>query len=978
MPLASSTSLVVDRPVLNNPYEEPTRYWLYEALSGLPVVAPGRRPAGYYFRDPRHDADSQLELFADEHFVPLHRVNDIRGAVRNWREAGYPEVTPVTLKLLRHWTRDGRDPRLFFCQREAAETVIWLSETDTGRRSARGILGDAPTDPASVTKGYEPLRRMGTKMATGSGKTVVMAMIIAWSALNKAHAPRSRRYSDAFLVVCPNLTIKERLGGVSREINGTLPEPDRPLVPGARGNYYERFDLVPPAMIDLLGNVRILVSNWQALASADDSMRRGIVQRGPESDAAFCTRVLHDLSGRKNLLVINDEAHHAHRPAELGDDAPTLAGLPSEEKLARQQEETEATVWVSALDRINAVRGVNFCLDLSATPFYLGGSGHDEGTPFPWIISDYGLVDAIESGIVKIPRVPVADDTGRPEPKYFRLWRTIVNSLSPKERGSGGRKPKPEGVLREAQGALLQLAGEWKRTFEAFERGEYPVPPCFIIVCDNTDVAKLVHEHIATDGQVFPELLRNEPNGEVTIRIDSKLIDEVEFGGEGSRLVAAQRLRRVVATVGKPGQPGAEVRCVVSVAMLTEGWDAQNVTQILGLRAFESQLLCEQVVGRGLRRLSYEFDLDDHGIPQNEEYVDVYGIPFQVIPVQRRPGTAPPPIRDTTLVRALPEREASQIDFPRVEGYIVAAAERIAADIGAIETIKIDPNLEPTASIARVQMGFRAGAPTSFGPGESVVQTRAEFYKSVRLQQIEYEIARRLAEALLGRESFRYRARHLLFPQVLEITRAYLRTGVDHGQANRREVGLERYVGVIVERLAAAIRPADEAGKATILPRIERFRPRGSTSEVSFRTTRPCIATVKSHISHVVLDSPIWEASVAFRLEMSPLVVAYARNDHLDLAIPYEFGGFSHNFLPDFVARLANHTHLILEVKGLETEQDRAKYVGARRWCEAVTNWGEMGCWEFRVCRDPAEAPRLLAEVAGEQTAVLAMPAPAT
>ncbi|MDI3339829.1 MAG: DEAD/DEAH box helicase family protein [Sphaerobacter sp.] len=948
-------SLTVDQPILNNPYREPTRYWVYE--NRQPTIWPGRRPAGYYIRNSHRPLDAPLAMDKDEHFVELALVNTIRKRVSEWRQRGYPGVTPVTRKLLAHWTREGRDRQLFFCQLEAAETIIWLTETEAGRAMARQV----PLDLPNGGKGYPPLRRFGAKMATGSGKTVVMAMVIAWSVLNKVQAPQSRRYSDAVLVVCPNLTVKERLGGAPREVDGVEQDPARPLIPGARGNYYEAFDLVPAGMRDLLGRARVHITNWHGFMPEDDSRRRGIVQRGAESDAAFCARVLRDLGSRRNILVINDEAHHAYRPAPLPEDDDALADLSQEARAERE----EATVWVSGLDRINAVRGINFCFDLSATPFYIQGSGYPEGEPFPWLVSDFGLVDAIESGIVKIPRVPVADDTGRPEPKYFSLWKTIMPSLSPRERGTARRKPKPEAVLREAEGALQQLAGVWKTTYEAFQRGDYPVPPCMIVVCDNTDIAKLVHEYIAEDGRVLPELLGNEPGREVTIRIDSKLLAQADLGGEGSRAAAAERLRRIVSTVGKPGEPGAEVRCVVSVGMLTEGWDAQNVTQILGLRAFQSQLLCEQVIGRGLRRLSYDFDLDENGIPQNEEYVDVYGIPFEVIPVKRRPTTAPVAPRETTLVQALKERETAYgIEFPRVEGYVFAVTDRIACDVAAVPQLKIDPNVEPTAAIVRAKVGYELGAPGLAGPGETQVQTREQFYASVRLQQIEYEIARRLTNALLDKAQFQYRARHLLFPQALEIVRAYLRRRVDYGTADPREIGLEKYVSVVVQRLGAAIRPVDAAGEAKLLPRLERFRPRGSTREVVFRTVRPCRTTVKSHISHVVLDTQTWEASVAYQLEMSPLVQAYARNDHLDLAIPYEFAGAQHDFLPDFVVRLVDGSHLLLEVKGMTTEEDRQKYTAAERWCEAVTNWGDMGRWIFRVCERPSDVPRILDEVA--------------
>ncbi|TVR75127.1 MAG: hypothetical protein EA415_04685 [Sphaerobacteraceae bacterium] len=949
-------SLAVDKPILNNPFREPTRYWLYQ--NDEPAIGTGRREAGYYVRDKSKASREQTTFLADETWVSLDLVNQIRSQVSRWRENGYSGVTAVTQRLLSHWTRDGRDRQLFFCQREAVETVIWLTETDAGRRMSHQVPPDNPNDPD-----YASLVRLGCKMATGSGKTVVMAMLIAWSVLNKVNSPNSRRYSDAILIVCPNLTVKERLGGAPKEIDGIEQDPARPLVPGAKGNYYESFDLVPGGLMPDLGRARMLITNWHIFELRDDSNSRGIVQRGAESDSAFCSRVLHDLGSRGNIMVLNDEAHHAHRPAPLPDEE--LDALAKADRDAIEEEQQNATVWVSGLDRINAVRGISRCIDLSATPFYISGSGHPEGQPFPWIVSDFGLVDAIESGIVKIPRVPVRDDTGRPEPHYFRLWQMIMERLSPKERGTGRSKPKPEAVLREADGALQQIAGLWRQTFDSFESNDYPVPPCMIVVCDNTSIAKVVSEYIADEGKAFPDYLQNGPNGEVTIHIDSKRLDEANREhGSGSRAVANEDLRRTVATVGKLGEPGESVRCVVSVSMLTEGWDAQNVTQILGIRAFQSQLLCEQVVGRGLRRLNYEFEFDEDGVPTNEEYVDVYGIPFEVIPVKKRESKPPPPVPPTTLVRGLDERKHLRIEFPRVEGYVVSVTDRITCDMDKVTPVKIDPNLEPTSTISRPQVGYQIGDPTLQGPGGLVTQTRSEFYRSIRMQQVEYEFARQITDVLLGQHEFEYRARHILFPQVLTIVRQFLQERVDYGSSEPQEIFVERYAQRVIERLTTAIRPADESGAATILPRIERFRPRGTTDEVYFRTSRECRDTVKSHISHVVLDTTTWESSVAYQLEASEHVESYARNDHLDLAIPYQFGGAQHDFLPDFVVKLTNGVHLLLEVKGQVRESDQQKHVAAERWCEAVTNWGKMGRWEFNMCKDIREVTDKLRSLA--------------
>jgi type III restriction enzyme len=686
------------------------------------------------------------------------------------------------------------------------------------------------------------------------------------------------------------------------------------------------------------------------------------VQRGPESDRAFCNRVLKELGSKQNILVINDEAHHAYRPAQpLSPEE--IRQLPREERERLEEEFRAATVWVSGLDKINVVRGINLCADFSATPFYIKGSGYDEGAPFPWIICDFGLVDAIESGIVKIPRVPVDDNTGALIPKYFRLWEHINQQLPASERQTARRRARPESVLREAEGALAMLASEWKKTFEAFQQAGSPAPPALIAVCDNTDLSKLVHEHIA-GGNVLSEL-ENPPGQEIAFRIDTKLLKEAESAVEGeTKQEAADRLRKKVDTVGKTewegegDPPGKNIRCVVSVGMLNEGWDAQNVTQILGLRAFTSQLLCEQVVGRGLRRMNY----DDFTEP---EYVDVYGVPFEVIPVKKKPVSRTEVQKVSTLVRALPERKHLEITFPRVEGYVFDVRQRIRVNLEGVPYLIVDPNSEPTEVIAKPAAGYRIGRPDRLGPGPEVLHDRNPFHREKRLQATVYEIAAELTRRLKDKRED-WNARHLLFPQVLNIVWEYLEEGrvVVTDDTPLEEIALLKYKQRIIDRLTQAIEPDTEAGEPPILPVIERFRPVGSTSEVLFRTVRPTVGTTKSHVSHVVLDAPRWEHSVAYQLERMPEVVAYARNDHLDFTIPYEWHGVRHEYRPDYLIRWYNgddrEIKIVLEVKGFETEQDRQKEAAAKRWVRAVNHHGEFGQWVFVICKDPRKLKETL------------------
>jgi len=922
--------MLVDNPIINSPFEEPKRHWVYEA--GQPVIKEERRPAGYFLR-PRTFKE-QAALFEEE-FVPLELVNTIRERVKEWRERDYPGVTSITRSLLKHWNNPDRERKLFFCQREAAETLIWLVEAPHSEK--QGI--DIPKDNG--------LTRYAIKMATGSGKTVVMGMVIAWQVLNKLANPQDKRFSDAVLLVCPNLTIRERL---------------QVLLPWHPKNYYERFDLVPGSFLERLQQGRFQITNWHLFQPRDDSRSKSVVQRGMESDNAFCKRVLKDLGNKKNILVINDEAHHAYRPAPLPEE---LRERLSPEEIAERE---EATVWVSGLDRINAVRGINFCADFSATPFYIRGSGYEEGTPFPWVVYDFGLVDAIECGIVKIPCVPVDDNTGALIPKYFRLWEHINQQLPSSERQTARRKAKPESVLREAEGALATLASQWKRTFEQFREKDSPIPPVLLIVCDNTDLAKVVYEHIAK-GNVLQELANREGQ-EVTLRIDTKLLQEAESVVEGeTKREFAERLRKTVDTIGKTewegeGEPpGKNIRCVISVGMLNEGWDAQNVTQILGLRAFTSQLLCEQVVGRGLRRLNY----DDFSQP---EYVDVYGVPFEVIPVKKKPLSRSVVTSVSTLVRALPERKHLEITFPRVEGYVVDVRQRIKVDFEKLPYMVIAPTIEPTEVVAKPAVGYRIGRPDRLAPGPEVLHDRNPFHSEKRLQETVYEIAAEITKRLKDKGE-EWTIRHILFPQVLEIVWRYLEERVVLTEdAPIEDVALLKYRQRIVERLTEAIEPDTETGDPPLLPVLERFRPAGSTSEVLFRTSRPCVGTTKSHISHVVLDSPKWEHSVAFQLEQMREVVAYAKNDHLGFAIPYEWQGIRHEYRPDYLVRVrcpdGRELKVILEVKGFETEQDRQKEMAAKRWVKAVNHHGEFGRWAFIVCRKPTELPSLLRQLLKE------------
>ncbi len=926
-----------------------------------------------------------MSLFQEEERDDLPLVNALRADVRRWREANYRNATVVTRELLRHWARDDLLRRLFFCQREAVETIIYLVEIRQGGKR----LGFTPTfSDEDLTRLVDTLNepdipdliRYGCKMATGSGKTVVMAMLIAWAFCNRGKVPSDERFPYAALIVCPNLTIKKRL---------------QVLRPDEIDNYYDEFDLIPTKLRPLLNSGKVLITNWHQFAPESEHHESGqtyaVVNKGEETPDVFAKRVLGELYDRAPIMVLNDEGHHAYRPA------------PTDEKLtaAEKEELRGATVWVSGLDRFNQSCGVKFCVDLSATPFYIKGSGHAEGIPFPWLVSDFGLVDAIESGITKIPRLPVSDTIGRSEPKYFRLWKAINDEISPAERMSN-RKPKPETVYRVAEDALNTIASQWKERFEYIQEAsdeQDKTPPVLIIVCDNTNIAEYFYRMISGErevevvednsngkkdrrkkdtkieyerGAVFPNLLGNNYGITHTIRIDSKVLDAVDSDDPSkSRSQAAEELRQVVATIGKKGEPGANIRCVVSVAMFNEGWDANNVTHILGIRAFSSQLLCEQVVGRGLRRMNYTPDPETgHLTP---EYADVYGIPFSVIPFKgRKTKNLEEGDRPVNHVRALDERKQYEIRFPIVEGYAFALRKNeITADIESMQSLRFEPEYTPIAVFLEAAAGYQVGNISIGRPGGFIRQDRQQYYQQTHIQTIKFEIAKQIVYKLVGDKwnapdpesnpELRLISRHRLFPQVYRYVDKYVETKVDFRDCNPCELGHQKYVMLIVDRLMTAILPDKTQGEVPLLPILYRYKPIGTSADVDFFTTRRCNGTQRSHVNLVVLDTATWESSACFYLESSDVVKYYVRNDHLGLSIPYENLGRTHYYEPDFIVRLKNSVNLLLETKGYSRQEESLKIEAARRWVAAVNNWNrerlgdpeQQGRWMFHVCRDP-------------------------
>ncbi len=545
-------------------------------------------------------------------------------------------------------------------------------------------------------------------------------------------------------------------------------------------------------------------------------------------------------------------------------------------------------------------------------------------------------------------------------------------------------------------------------------KGKDKTPPVMIVVCDNTDIAELFYRKISGEeilsngndddeelnddeeisskkkkkkkkdkivygnGLLFPEMLSNSVNFSPTLRIDSKLLAQAESEDpNASKKDIANQLREVVATIGKIGKPGEQVRCVVSVQMLTEGWDANNVTQILGLRAFSSQLLCEQVVGRGLRRMDYTINSDGYF---NPEYVDIYGVPFSVIPFRGRKSTAKAPEdRPLNHVRALEERQQYEIKFPIVEGYAFALKQNlISANVKGMEKLVVEPARNPTATFVKPQVYYEFGAPQGKNPFSYIEHDRSEYYENNHLQTIIFEISRRIVTDLTssnGEQSlkFQLKSRQQLFPQVLKFVQEYVNTKIDFRGVDPREIGLEIYAEQIVERLMNAIEPDTSQGEPPLLPILNRYRQIGTTSEVNFKTVKRTVFTSRSHIDQVVCDTKSWEEITVLQLERAKeFVKCYVKNDHLEFTIPYEYLGASHAYVPDFIVKLIDNSSLILEIKGQEDDIDRAKYDAAKRWIRAINNWGKLGTWKFHVCHDPQslfqELSLLLSNLKNEET----------
>ena len=977
-------------PILNSPYAVPQEHWELDE-DGLPTqgVLAGRRPVRFLTPIPKPKKQSSKQIALTLHELSTEkqqlelggRIEELRQEISKWRSRSDPktwQVSPETARLLQHWrTHDFQGPRPFFCQIEAVETVIWLTEVAPNAREGKRFL-----EYLEIAReaGHSPLSRLALKLATGSGKTTVMAMLIAWQTVNAVRHPQSKRFTRAFLIVTPGITIRDRL---------------RVLLPNDPENLYATRELVPPDLLVDLQRARIVVTNYHAFKPRErlelSKGGRALLQgHGPElhtleTEGQMVQRVMPELMNQKNVLVLNDEAHHCYRerPGAQEEDE-TLKG--DEKKEAKENIEA-ARLWIGGLETVDRKLGVARVIDLSATPFFLAGSGYPEGTLFPWTMSDFSLMDAIESGIVKLPRVPVADNIpGADMPMFRNLWEHIGKKLKTNPKSAAALDPAA--LPAQLQTALEALYGHYVKTFDLWKAAGISCPPCFIVVCNNTATSKLVYDFISgytrknADDTETPmpgrlELFRNfdqhgnpfgRPN---TILVDSRQLesgelldpnfrklasDEIERfkrdarerGGPlgdllaaGGELNDATLLREVMNTVGKPDTLGSQIRCVVSVSMLTEGWDTNTVTHVLGVRAFGTQLLCEQVVGRALRRQSY--DLNEQGL-FNTEYADVLGIPFDFTaePVV----SVPAPPRETVLVKAMrPERDAAEIRFPRVEGYRVELPrDNVAAAFDENSRLRLTPDL--IGATVTQNAGII---------GESVDLT-LEHTKDMRYSSLVFHLTSYLVERWRPDDT----TRPHLFNQLRGIVREWLDNYLTcEGSTYPAQLTYKTLADTACERIIAGINLKLQ-GEKPILAVLDPYMPAGTTASVSFTTSKKRWTTDprKCHLNYAVLDSD-WEGEFCRVAEAHPRVRMYVKNQGLGFEVPYRCGSIARRYRPDFIVRVEDGhgeddlLNLIVEIKGYRGEDAKDKKLTMDTyWVPGVNNLGTYGRWAFTELRE--------------------------
>ena len=1013
----------VDEPIISSPYEEPSCHWKIHEHE-LSEKINSRREPTYMYLPPGASAsgDSERDVGYE---IRLDQVALIRQRLADWRSLalhGEGGVSRTTMDLLKYWRRDGREQPLFFAQLEAAEAVIFLTEARLDFR--QGI--DIPLEEVGEGKqqdGNTAFQRYCCQMATGTGKTTVMAMLAAWSILNKVANKGDTRFSDAVLVVCPNVTIRDRLA----ELN-----PQR-----GDASIYRTRDLVPLAMMPDLTKGRLFTTNWHVFEPRSTQAGGKVVKTGQrvivretvfigdkttvargkryiteddlrqqralnliqvrreqrdsggdlkkvdieskkyvETDTALVRRVLEkELGSSRNILVFNDEAHHAYRIQFSGEGQN---GIVDEDDEITDYYYREATTWIDGLDKVNNRRVINFCVDFSATPYFLGRAGANTNRIFPWTVSSFGLQDAIESGLVKIPQLVARDSSGATVPGYFNIWKWILPKLTATERGGRKAGAKPEAILKFAHTPIAMMGGMWQELHRELNQSKDSYQPVLILICKTKKLANIVYDWIAEDQPPTPTIPRaglselvNTLDQRNTICVYSDLQLEIESGVAKSD--EARWMRYTLDTIGRRDwprdrqgraqypdgfieladklrrekhPPGRDVRCIVSVGMLTEGWDCSTVTHIIGLRPFMSQLLCEQVIGRGLRRTSYE--IGKNGL-MSEEIATVLGVPLSAFTVKVKRGGESPEKMARHHIHSLPERKEYEITFPRVEGYWQSIRANLNCNMEVAPSVSVDAEKIPPEVEMKAGLPANTGIPSLSGPGK-LHEVDLKAFRQVRLQEKIYEMARTLTKEFSQNAHCELPV-GTLFQQLLPIIHTYIEQKVEAPHpSDIKDAFLSPYYGWIIEILVQHIKPDESVGEAPELPRYESQRDVGSTGDVDFYTKREPYPILKSHINAMVAASGL-ERKTAYHLDRHPKVQAFAKNEGMGFGIPYLHNGQIHDYIPDFLIRLicTEEIILILETKGFDDPLKDIKRSAAERWVNAVNADGRHGRWYYHI-----------------------------
>ena len=987
-------------PILNNPYEEP-RYHYATSESGeldYDRIIEGRRIFTPDIKVIPTKQGEQKSIFSvndleEEYGTEL--INLIRKEVGQWRAACYPQTTRVTKELLSFWFNDPErhdTKRMFFAQREAVETTVWLNEVAEKSNAGNHILERLKSYQTINGQAENNLPRIAFKMATGTGKTVVMAALILYHFFNRQEYRSDIRFADNFLLVTPGITIKDRLGVLFVDTLNSSPQNIQ--------DYYRVRSLVPRNLERMLFNLnaRIVITNYhgfepRALSgnkkSPFDGKRNAQGEKVVEKEDYNLVRkrVLAKFKSDSRLLILNDEAHHCYLPREKGK---------STEGEDTVEENVRAAIWYNGLVEIGKRFKVKSVYDLSATPYFLSGSGYEAYSLFPWTVVDFGLIEAIESGLVKIPFLPESDSTQELEMPVLRnLYEHVKDELPRKGQRRAKSEAKKEGKpVREepprlpskVKAALDQFYNHYKDAFDFKGKEQLTIedtPPVFIVVCNNTSVSREMYKFVAgyeiidDSGEIvdtvtgyydlfsnYDRVTKKPLHRPPTLLIDSDALEnsnqindefkkifapEIEEFKKEYRIKHPDRspenideadiLREVVNTVGKPGTLGAHIRCVVSVSMLTEGWDANTVTHIMGLRAFGSQLLCEQVAGRALRRRNYYLEsYDKDGNPTTDgrrvavkkfppEYAHIIGVPFKMF----KGGTTPPqPPVEHTRIYAVPERQKDyEISFPNLIGYRIESREGdIQADFSNIENFEIDGSKYPVET----EMG------SAFTPEHQKMKVKSVL--EMRDQEIIYFITKELIRYYYsddeGNPFF-----HKFNKLKNIVSEWYAAKVVLPGIIDDNYKRLLFFFDpkVICDHIMRGIH-AQSLSTDTILPVFNFYNKFGSTKYVNGNTSREVYPTVKSHVNYVVADTESWEQIAAKTLEELDEVKSYIKNAFLGFVVPYVNGAEDKEYFPDFIARCKTGSgkivNLIIEITGMNKDKAVKKWHVENRWLPAV------------------------------------------